>query len=377
MQTAIFGLAAVYLLAPALLVVLARYNSLAARLGPIVLCYIAGLALGMSGLQPDDVKPVRVSITEASLGLALPLLLFTVDLRAWGRIAGSALLSMLLAIIAVAVIASALFFVFDTRGVVEAQQLSGMAVGMYTGGLANMGAIKLALGIPENRYLLFATVDTGVGAVYLLFILTLAPAVLGRLLRPFPRNTASVGEQMSKPGRTRRHPGVEGLIALAGATLCVGGAVVLAPLIPIGNAQVMTVVLLTSFGLIGSLSPALRKNRFAPAIGMYLLYVFSFSVAAAMDLKALQSMEISVLVFVLIATFGSFGLHALLARLVGIDRDTFLITSVAAVMSPAFVPMVARSLGNPAILMSGMATGILGFALGNYLGISLAILLGG
>jgi uncharacterized membrane protein len=46
-------------------------------------------------------------------------------------------------------------------------------------------------------------------------------------------------------------------------------------------------------------------------------------------------------------------------------------------MSPAFVPMVARSLRNPAILMSGMATGILGFAIGNYLGISLALLLAG
>jgi len=59
----------------------------------------------------------------------------------------------------------------------------------------------------------------------------------------------------------------------------------------------------------------------------------------------------------------------------GIDADTFLITSVAALMSPAFVPMVARSLGNPGILMSGMATGILGFAIGNYLGISVALLL--
>jgi uncharacterized membrane protein len=64
-----------------------------------------------------------------------------------------------------------------------------------------------------------------------------------------------------------------------------------------------------------------------------------------------------------------------LCRLLRVDVDTFLITSVAAIMSPAFVPMVARSLKNPGILMSGMATGILGFAIGNYLGISVALLL--
>jgi uncharacterized membrane protein len=64
-----------------------------------------------------------------------------------------------------------------------------------------------------------------------------------------------------------------------------------------------------------------------------------------------------------------------LCRLFRIDTDTFLITSVAAIMSPAFVPMVARSLKNPTVLMSGMATGILGFAIGNYLGIAVALLL--
>jgi len=78
---------------------------------------------------------------------------------------------------------------------------------------------------------------------------------------------------------------------------------------------------------------------------------------------------------VVVATFASLLLHALLCRVFRIDVDTFLITSVAALMSPAFVPMVARSLRNPGILMSGMATGILGFAIGNYLGISVALLL--
>jgi uncharacterized membrane protein len=169
----------------------------------------------------------------------------------------------------------------------------------------------------------------------------------------------------------------QGVVAFLIGAFCVAAAVLLTPMFSFAPSQVVTVVLLTSLGLLGSVTPSLRKNRAAPHMGMYLLYVFSFSVAASMDLAGLRDMDLSVLGFVLIATFGSFGLHALLARAAGVDRDTFLITSVAAVMSPAFVPMVARSLRNPAILMSGMATGILGFAIGNYLGISLALLLAG
>jgi uncharacterized membrane protein len=52
-----------------------------------------------------------------------------------------------------------------------------------------------------------------------------------------------------------------------------------------------------------------------------------------------------------------------------------MVTSVAAVCSPPFVPMMARALGNPGAMLSGMTTGIIGYALGNYLGISLALFL--
>lgn len=377
MQSDAVGFALIYLLTPAALMLLAHRSGFAARLGPIVLCYVAGLLLGLSGAQPESVSPIRDTIIEASLGLALPLLLFAVDLRAWGRIAGSALLSMGLAIVSVGVIATVLFLLFSTGGTEETEQLSGMAVGMYTGGLANMGAIKLALDIPEGRYLLFATMDTVVGAGYLLFVLTLAPVVMGRFLLPFNGSRDDESDASETANPAERNWGAQGLIAVAGAALCVGASSALAPMMPFAEPQIMIIVLLTSFGILGSLTPTLRQNAAAPHIGMYLLYVFSFSVAASMDLATLSTVNLSVLGFVLIATFGSFTLHAVLARLAGIDRDTFLITSVAAVMSPAFVPMVSRSLRNPAILMSGMATGILGFAIGNYLGISLALLLAG
>jgi len=68
-------------------------------------------------------------------------------------------------------------------------------------------------------------------------------------------------------------------------------------------------------------------------------------------------------------------LHAILCKLARIDSDTFMVTSVAAVCSPPFVPMMARALGNPGTMLSGMTTGIVGYALGNYLGISLALYL--
>ena len=377
-MTEIFAIL-LFLGAPAILLLGVRHIPAARMLGPIVLCYAAGLLLGMSGLLPEAADPVRTGITEASLGLALPLLLFSVDIRAWRHVAGRAMLSMGLAVIAVVFVATLLFHSFAARGVAAPEQLAGMAIGMYTGGVANLGAIKLALAIPDARYLLFATVDTFVGALYLMLVLTVGRRLFGRLLAPFPpgyhgedvayEETESYAELL----RLSALPGI--LIAVAAAGLCVGAAVLLAPYLPFAAPEIVVIVLLTSFGLLASFIGQIRRNPAASKLGMYLIYVFSFCVAASLDPSAMVSMDATILIFVAVATFGSLLLHALLCRLFRVDVDTFLITSVAALMSPAFVPMVARSLRNPAILMSGMTTGILGFAIGNYLGISVALLL--
>lgn len=350
---------------------------MAAKVGPIVLSYAAGLLLGLSGLLPESATAPRTSVTEASLGLALPLLLFAVDIPAWGRVAGRAMLSMFCAVVAVVTISTLLYFLFTAQGVAQVEQLSGMAVGMYTGGVANLAAIQHALDISSERFLLFATVDTVIGALYLLFVLTLAPRLFDRFLpadRPVPDARESKEFNAALPPfGVASLPSV--LIAVLAAGLCVGLALALTPYVGFLEPPIAVIVLLTTFGLIASFIRPLRQITYSTHLGMYLIYVFSFCIAASMDLGSLAGMDLSILLFVALATVGGLLLHAILCRLVNIDRDTFLITSVAALMSPAFVPMVARSLGNPAILLSGITTGILGFAIGNYLGITVALLL--
>ena len=108
---------------------------------------------------------------------------------------------------------------------------------------------------------------------------------------------------------------------------------------------------------------------------MYLIYVFCFTVASQATLEQLAQVDVGIVVFVTVAVVGSLILHCLFCRFAGIDSDTFMVTSVAAICSPPFVPMMAKALDNPATILSGMTTGIIGYALGNYLGISLGLLL--
>ncbi len=326
---------------------------------------------------------MQKAVSEAAIALALPMILFTVDLRAWSRIAGRALASMALAVLSIVVVAVALFFVLRAQGLPAAYELAGLAVGVYTGGTPNLAAIKTALGIDDTRYLVFNAFDTVVGAAYLMFMVTLAPRLAARWLRP--RHSAAAASDAAAADTAMHDEDYRQLLTragLAGAAKSLGVAVlVVAAAVGLGqavggeSATALVITLLATFGLLASLLPPVRGLRLSYKTGMYLIYVFSFAVASMARFDALQWTDLALLVFVVVAVFGSLALHALLARLAGIDAGTFLVTSVSAICSPAFVPLVARSLGSRELLASGIGTGIIGYAVGTQLGIALALLL--
>ena len=376
-----------FLVAPAAVIWLTHHQAWAARVGVILLCYGAGLVVGNLGLVPEDVLGAQQGVSELAVALALPMLLFTLDVRRWRRVAGKALLSMLFAVISVTALATVLFLLFREGDGTSTAQLAAMAVGVYTGGTPNLAAIKAGLEIPHAQYIVFHSVDTMVGAGYLLAMLTLGIPVFRRLL-PAPLKAAQAGdagpshidEDDFRPllHSTNRSQ-LAKIIGLSVAVLVVslGLSNILVTLFSLESGAAVIIVLLTSFGIGLSLLPGVRNMLLAYRVGMYLIYIFCFTVASMAKLEDLLRADATVLAFVFGAVLGSVAVHALLCKLAGIDSDTFMVTSVAAVASPPFVPLIARSLDNPALILSGMTTGIIGYALGNYLGISLALLLQG
>jgi uncharacterized membrane protein len=73
--------------------------------------------------------------------------------------------------------------------------------------------------------------------------------------------------------------------------------------------------------------------------------------------------------------YSSIGLHLILSKLFGIDRDTFLISSTAAIYGPPFVTQIATVIKNKYLMMPGILAGLLGYALGNYIGLAVYYLL--
>jgi uncharacterized membrane protein len=368
---------------PALLVYLCYRFAPLRKIGTVLLCYVAGIILGNIGLLPKSVAPLQSTVTDLSVALALPLLLFSIDVKKWFKVAGKGMLAMLLATIAIVAVAFAAYLI-TRKGDAEAWQLSGMAIGLYTGGTPNLAAIKSALGVPSSTYILFHTYDTVISLVYIILMSSVARPFFRLYLKPFESPlsdgavTAAEGddnesiEAYSGMFKSANLPGLS--LALLLATAIVGVSVFLGGLLPESASTAVTILSITTLGISASFAPAVHKIRKTFQAGMYVIYVFCFVVASMTRLDSLIHIDFRILGFVTACIFGSLLLHSLLCRLFKIDVDTFIITSVSAVCSPPFVPVVAGALKNKAIIISGLTTGIVGYAIGNYLGIFFAYL---
>lgn len=93
------------------------------------------------------------------------------------------------------------------------------------------------------------------------------------------------------------------------------------------------------------------------------------------DLNELVNKSSTLFFYCTYVMFGAILLHFIFAAFFRIDRDTVIITSAAAIYGPAFIGPIANSIKNKEIIVAGITMGLIGYAIGNYLGIGIAMLL--
>jgi len=207
-----------YLLFPVVIILICRHWTLAGKIGTIVIAYAIGLLIGTSGifgegsteykkallgrssipsaemevmmnegrLTDDDImvnkiKGIQDLIQTATILLAFPLILFSLNLRKWLMYAKPGFLSVVLALISGVVMVTAGFFIWkDTFP--DTWKLAGMFEGIYTGGTPNFAALKLVLNIDADRFVVLNTYDIIVGAFLVLFFITVAPRIFRFIL---------------------------------------------------------------------------------------------------------------------------------------------------------------------------------------------------
>lgn len=357
------------LIVPALAVFGARRVRLLGVLGPVVMCYAAGIATAnLAGGAID--AALATSISEAAVGLAIPMLLFSCDVRRWFGLARSTLVSFALACVSALVVSAFAARVFAGM-IPDAWKISGMLVGVYVGGTPNMSAIGIALGVPDETFVLVNGADVIVSSVYLLFLVSVAQRVL---LRVMPAFRPPDGEPAADP-MLQGAAGVRGrdrASAILLAALVAGGSIGLSLLV-LGRVDTVLVMLAVTSGGIGlSMIGRVRGIAGSYQTGEFVLLAFCASIGLIADLRRIVDVGGLYILYVAVVLFAAAALHFVLAAIARIDADTAIITSTGAIFGPAFVGPVAAALKNRDLVVSGLTTGLMGYALGNYLGLGLA-----
>ena len=380
-MTIVWNVLVVLLMAigPRAMVLLSKRFRVLGMLGPVFLCYAAGILFSL--VIPE--KGIAMDLSEILVPIAIPLILFSADLSGLKRLAKPMLNSFLLVAVAVPLVAGVSYFLYRNL-IPDAYKYAGMIIGLYTGGTPNLMAIGAALNVSDSHIVLANAADVVVGGTYFLLLISVMPRFARKFLKPFVKQEQSADEQyLAKleknfiPEKEKfsiamllRHiPAV--LLAVLSLAIAAGLALLFT-----GKLDVVIIMLVVTTCGIGF--SFIKKVREAPGtytVGQYLILMFSFGIGLSFNFGTLNKEALLLLAMFATAQFGSLIVHLLLCKVCKIDADTSLITSTAGIYGPAFIVPVAEALENREVVLPGLICGIFGYAIGNYLGIGIAIAL--
>ncbi|MFC2086518.1 DUF819 family protein, partial [Bacteroidota bacterium] len=308
--------------------------------------------------------------------LAIPLLLFSSNFLKWSKYAKSGLFSFLLGVFSVIVSSIIAFIVFKNQ-ISDPWKISGMMIGVYTGGTPNMSAIGIALDVEEEIFILLNSADIVFSGVYFVFLLTIAKRVFQFFLPKF-NNINHNEEEQQKIDIDTKIQKIDRLSIFLSIILAlfILGISVLISILLVGRMSAQIIILgITTLGILASFSSRVQNFTYTYQSAEYLLMIFALSMGAMADFSELLAASSLVFYYCGFVVLVSVLTHLLLAFLFRLDTDTVIITSTAAIFGPAFIGPVANAIRNEKIIALGIIMGLVGYAIGNYLGLAVAWLL--
>ncbi|MBR5830074.1 MAG: DUF819 family protein [Tidjanibacter sp.] len=365
-----------YLLSPAAVLWACNRSKVLNKIGPVLILYFLGIVVANLNLIPADCLKLQDTISTIAIPLALPMMLYSCNFKKFS--VKTSLKITIIGIVAVAIAVLAGFFAFRGGIGEEAPVVGGAIMGKCTGGTPNLAALKVMLGMENSTFIILNSFDMVVCFVYLVFLMTIG-IKMGR--KWLGRGVYTSDTEVNLEEYAEKNPykdfgkkeSVKQLTKVVLLTLVIVAASFgVATLAKRYDENIFTVVMiltLTTLALIFSLWKEVKGWDKSYDAGMYIIYIFSVVVASMANFRTMNyEGALYIVLFQTIVIFGSFFLTLLGAKLFKVDGDTAVITSNTLINSPIFVPMIAASMKNKDIIVVGVTIGLVGYAVGNYIG---------
>ena len=402
----------IYLFFP-LLIVSAFYRwKILQKVGTVMMAYAVGLLMALTGfvnidpdtnifqffLQIEDAVGwqsagsvlqqkllafIQQWIMNLAVPLAIPLLLFNADFKLWTKSLPKTFAVLLGGLLAVLVAVISSFFIFRHSGINHLSQVSALMTSIYTGGTMNFFALGAALHVDASTMTMVYTFEMLITFPLVLFIVGGGFRLFRKIL-PSPNDHLSVPDSQESEQSAviedysgmlswRTFSKLMFALLLSVLFLLIGAG--LSILISGKTNEMIIILTITTLSIIASFFKKVRTLPKTFELGMIFILMFSIVVASQFNIHSLHTTALPLVGFVLYVMFASVIVHIIFCRLYKVDGDLFTVSLVSLLCSPPFIPPVVSAMGNKKVLISGIAIGLIGYAIGTYLGVSIAYLL--
>ena len=381
---------ACYIIFPILIIEAFKRWTIVQKIGTVVLAYAVGIIASLCGVfnfaTPEvaaSFSKLQSTIMSVAVPLAIPLMLFNCDFKLWTKSLPKTAWALTTGIVAVIIASISGYFIFRSN-VPEIAKVTGMMAGIYTGGTMNFNALGAALNVDRSVMAIVLAFQMVITTPYIFFLLGGGYKIFRKLL-PY-KDITHKGRMDEDEVETNDVENYRGMfekknfigmmkgLGLSVIFLAIGAG--LALLITGTLNELVVILTITTLSIIASFFKSVRELPKTFELGMFFILIFSVIVASMFDIHSVNggSLYIGGFVFWIIGI--SVAIHLILCRIAKVSGDLFCVCQVGLLCSPPFVPPIAGAMKNKKVLISGIVVGLVGYAIGTYLGALLAWVLG-
>lgn len=377
---------ALYILVPVLIIECFKRWTWAQKTGTVVMAYAVGILFALTGFvhfEPGTAEAVSFGklqslLMSVTVPLAIPLMLFNCDFKLWTKALPKTIWSLVGGLTAVLVAIVSGYFIFRNRGIDEFDKVCAMMTGIYTGGTMNFNALGSSLHVDKTTMAIVLAFEMVLTTPYIFFIIGGGFRVFRKIL---PYQDVTRRGRHDEPVQSMdveeyrgmfRKASVGGMfigLALSIVFLAVGAGLAL---LLTGTLNELVIILtITTLSIIASFFKKVRELPKTFELGMFFILIFSVIVASLFDIHSVNGGSLVIGMFVFWVILLSAVLHLIFCRIAHVSGDLFCVSQVALLCSPPFVPPVVGAMKNKKVLISGIVIGLVGYALGTYLGVAI------
>ena len=381
---------ALYLIVPVLIIECFKRWTWMQKIGTVVAAYAIGIIFALTGFvhfEPETAAALTFSKIQSTLmsiavPLAIPLMLFNCDFKLWTKALPKTIWSLVGGICAVIVAVISGYFIFRRPDIPEFNKIAAMMTGIYTGGTMNFNALGASLGVDKTVMAIVLAFEMVLTTPYIFFIIGGGYKVFRKVL-PY--------QDVTKKGRTDDNveskdvenyrgmfdrKNVGGMFAGLGLSILFLAIAAGLALWITGKLNELVIILtITTLSIIASFFKKVRELPKTFELGMFFILIFSVIVASLFDIHSVNGGSLMIGLFVAWVMVIAASLHLLFCRIAKVSGDLFCVSQIALLCSPPFVPPVVGAMKNKKVLISGIVIGLVGYAIGTYLGVTIAFIL--